>query len=215
MYTNDAFLNVTYVEKNFDVADLDNSAWFSAEIVLIDRYWSTEPSPENRQFTSRLLWSDSALYVRFEAAQHEPLIMSDTPDLSQKSIGLWDRDVCEIFVAPDANRPEKYYEFEIAPTGEWLDVALEVTADGRKTDWDYHSNMSVASRVETDKVISAIKIPWPAFGRTPQTGDEWRGNLYRCIGEDPTRGYLAWRPTHTSEPSFHVPSKFGRLKFVE
>jgi hypothetical protein len=214
MSTNDS-LRVSFVEKDFRVTDLDQPVWSTAETVSIDRYWSGESAPNGRHFSAQLLWSDKALYVRFQAAQHEPLIISDTPDLSQKSIGLWDHDVCEIFVAPDANRPEKYFEFEVAPTGEWLDVALEVSADGRKADWEYHSGMTVASRVETDRVISSIHIPWSAFGRTPQTGDEWRGNLYRCVSKDPTRGYLAWQPTHTPEPSFHVPSKFGRFIFFK
>lgn len=214
MSTNDS-LRVLFVESDFRVTDLDQPVWSSAETVSIDRYWSGEPAPDGRRFSAQLLWSDKALYVRFEAAQHEPLIVSDKPDLTQKSIGLWDRDVCEIFVAPDLDQPNKYYEFEVAPTGEWLDVALEVSDDGRIPDWDYHSGMTVASRVETDRVISAIRVEWSAFALVPQIGDEWWGNLYRCVGHDPTRGYLAWQPTHTPEPSFHVPSKFGPFIFAK
>jgi hypothetical protein len=203
------------VENDFRVTDLDQPCWSIAETVLIDLYWSGELAPYDRHFSAKLLWSVKALYVRFEAEQHELLTVSDAPDVLQKSIGLWDRDVCEIFVAPNANRPEKYYEFEVAPTGEWLDVAIEVAPEGRKSDWDYNSGMTIASRIETDKVISAIRIEWPAFGRIPFVGDEWRGNLYRCVGQDPTRGYLAWQPTHTPEPSFHVPAKFGTFIFVK
>lgn len=214
MSTNDS-LRVSFVENDFRVTDLDQPVWSTAENVSIDRYWSGETAPEGRHFSAQLLWSAKALYVRFQAAQHEPLIVSDTFDLTQKSIGLWDRDVCEIFVAPDLDQPNKYYEFEVAPTGEWLDVALEVSPEGRAADWDYNSGMTVASRVENDKVISAIRIEWTAFDRTPHSADEWRGNLYRCVGQDPTRGYLAWQPTHTAEPSFHVPSKFGRFIFTK
>jgi hypothetical protein len=39
-------------------------------------------------------------------------------------------------------------------------------------------------------------------------------NLCRCVGEDPDRGYLAWRPTHTAEPNFHVPTAFGTIVFT-
>jgi len=208
-------LEINYTTTDFAVDDLDHPAWDQANSVRITKYWSGETAPIERQFTARLLWSDEALYVRFDAAQYEPLIVSDTPDLSQKSIGLWDRDVCEIFVAPDAGQPDRYYEFEVAPTGEWLDVAIEKSADGRKADWDYHSGMTVASRIETDKVISSTRIPWSTFDRQPSSGDEWRGNLYRCVGQDPTRGYLAWLPTLTLEPSFHVPEKFGRFVFTK
>ena len=213
--SSNGLLRVIFVEKDFRVTDLDHPAWSTAETVLIDRYWSGETAPEGRRFLARLLWSDAALYVRFEAAQREPLIVSDTPDLSQKSIGLWDRDVCEIFIAPDANKPEKYFEFEVAPTGEWLDVALEISRDGRSADWEYNSGMTIASRIEAGKVISAIRVEWAGFDLIPEIGDEWRGNLYRCVGQDPTRGYLAWQPTHTPEPSFHVPSKFGRFLFAK
>jgi len=214
MSINDSSLKVKYIEKDFDVADLDNSAWSSAETVVIDRHWSGESAPEVRYFTAKLLWSDEALYARFEAEQHEPLVVSDTPKLSKKSIGLWDRDVCEIFVAPDAGQSEKYFEFEVAPTGEWLDVSIEMRPDRRNADWDYRSGMTVATRIETNKVISAIRIPWSAFDRKPSVGDEWRGNLYRCVGRDPTRGYVAWQPTMTPEPNFHVPERFGEFLFI-
>ena len=208
-------LEINYTTTDFAVDDLDHPAWDQANSVRITKYWSGETAPIERQFTARLLWSDKALYVSFDAAQYEPLIVSDTPDRSQKSIGLWDRDVCEIFVAPDTDRPEKYFEFEVAPKGEWIDVALRVAPDGRVADWNYHAGMTVAARIENDRVISAINIPWSAFDRRPLSGDEWRGNLYRCVGQDPTRGYLAWQPTHTPEPSFHIPSKFGCFKFVK
>jgi Carbohydrate-binding family 9 len=59
----------------------------------------------------------------------------------------------------------------------------------------------------------AIKIEWKAFGKTPKIGDVWLGNIFRCIGKDPTRGYLAWSPTMTKEASFHVPEKFGEFEF--
>ncbi|MEP6789325.1 MAG: carbohydrate-binding family 9-like protein, partial [Acidobacteriota bacterium] len=176
--------------------------------------WSGKAAPEVRHFKARMLWSPTALYVRFEAEQHEPLVVSEKPDLTQKVRGLWDRDVCEIFIAPDKTNPNKYFEFEIAPTGEWIDLRVAVLPDTRETDWDYESGMSSAARIEKNKVIMAIKIEWKALGRTPTAGDIWLGNLLRCVGKDPTRGYLAWIATETSEPSFHVPSKFGEFTFV-
>jgi len=41
----------------------------------------------------------------------------------------------------------------------------------------------------------------------------WRANLYRVEGNLEPRRYLAWQATHTSEPQFHVPERFGRLRF--
>jgi len=71
-----------------------------------------------------------------------------------------------------------------------------------------------AARIETDRVTMAFKIPWKAFGGKPSAGDVWLGNLYRAVGAGDTRGYLAWSPTMTKEPQFHVPEKFGEFVFV-
>ncbi|HEX5706521.1 MAG TPA: carbohydrate-binding family 9-like protein [Pyrinomonadaceae bacterium] len=201
------------VEEEISVSDFGHEAWARARAVRIARYWSGEVAPESRQAEARVVWSASALSVLFVCRQEEPLVVSDAPQFAEKSLGLWDRDVCEIFVAPDA--PERYFEFEAAPTGEWLDLAIYWRSEGRETDWLYRSGMEAAARVEAGRVNVAMRIPWSAFGRdaAPRAGERWRANLYRAVGRDPERGYLAWRPTHAPEPSFHVPEKFGWLEF--
>jgi alpha-galactosidase len=151
--------------------------------------------------------------VRFEANQTEPIVVNERPDLSTKTLKLWDRDVCEIFIAPDKNDCSKYFEFEIAPTGEWIDLGIEVAPTERMTDWEYKSNMTSAARIESDKIIMAIKIPFISLVKIPKPGDVWLGNLFRCVGAGATRGYLAWSPTKTAEPNFHVPEAFGEFHF--
>jgi hypothetical protein len=207
-------LNIKNINADFAVSELSNTLWKKADSVSVDRYWSGDMAPDGRRFTAHLLWSKTALYIRFEAVQKEPLVVSDKPDLKKKAMGLWDRDVCEIFVAPDAKEPRKYFEFEAAPTGEWLDVALDLTSGTQVSDWDYASGMESFARVESGKVVIGMKIPWKAFGKTPRAGDVWLGNLLRCVGKDLDRGYLAWQPTLTKEPAFHVPEKFGEFRFT-
>ena len=128
-------------------------------------------------------------------------------------MGLWDRDVCEIFIAPDPAVAERYLEFEAAPNGEWLDIAINWSAGKRESDWEFNSHMTTAARVEKDRVTVAMRIPWNHWIHEPQRGERWRGNLFRCVGSDPGRGYLAWQPTLTPEPNFHVPRVFGWLVF--
>ncbi|MGH9882352.1 MAG: carbohydrate-binding family 9-like protein, partial [Pyrinomonadaceae bacterium] len=77
----------------------------------------------------------------------------------------------------------------------------------------FHSGMSTATRVASDHVVIAMRIPWSEQISKPMRGDEWRGNLCRCVGSGEDRGYLAWRPTRTEKPNFHVPEVFGRLRF--
>jgi hypothetical protein len=208
-------IKIAHIEKDFPIAELDNKSWENASETLVDKYWSGKSAPGGRHFKAKLLWSDAALYVRFEANQSEPLVVSETPNLKSKTKGLWDRDVCEIFLAPNKDEPRKYFEFEIAPSGEWIDLGIYQKPRKRETDWEYNSEMRSAVKVEKDKVWMAIKIEWKAFGKTPQEGDKWKGNIFRCIGSGETRGYLAWQPTMTKTPSFHVPKKFGEFEFVK
>lgn len=206
---------IKYVSKDLSVDAFDDDVWKTAKRVEVGTCWSGKKAPEGRHFWARLLWSDSDLYVRFEANQAEPLVVSDMPDRTKKTMNLWDRDVVEIFVAPDRNEPRKYFEFEVAPTGEWIDVGLDTTSGKRISDWKYTSGMESAAKIEKNRVLMAIRIPWNAFGRSPKAGDVWLGNLLRCVGKDPDRGYLAWSPTMTAEPNFHVPEKFGEFEFIK
>ncbi len=208
-------LKITKIDSDLDIKALNSELWDKAQVVSVGKYWSGIAAPAGRHFAARLLWSDKALYVRFEAAQAEPLIVSEKPDLTQKIKGLWARDVCEIFIAVDKAKRNKYFEFEIAPNGEWIDLGIEVTPKERKTDWDYKSGMTSAAFIEKEKIVMAIKIPFSALGKTPKTGDIWLGNLFRCVGKDPTRGYLSWQPTKTKMPDFHVPKAFGEFQFVK
>lgn len=193
---------------------LDHAAWSGSRPVQLKHYWSGELAPLRRHAEVRALWTSEALFVRFDCQQHEPLVLSNEPQTAQNTMGLWDRDVCEIFIAPNANEPQRYFEFEAAPTGEWLDLAIHQLADERETNWDYTSGMKVAACVEDELVTIAIQIPFEAFGCVPQLGTHWRANLFRCIGVGDKRGYIAWQPTLTERPNFHVPEAFGWLSFV-
>ena len=206
-------IHVQRVPRDLSARDLSAAEWNHARAVRIDRYWSGKPAPASRHVEARLLWSSKALHVRFVCNQTEPLVVSKTPQFAQKTMNLWDRDVCEIFIAPDPNVVERYLEFEAAPTGEWLDVAIHVMPDKRESDWEFHSGMSAAARIERDRVTMAMRIPWNHWIHVPQQGERWRGNLFRCVGAGETRGYLAWQPTRTAEPKFHVPQVFGWLVF--
>lgn len=199
------------------VADqlLDHAAWGRSRSVQLLHYWSGELAPPERQATARAIWSQEALCIRFDCLQHEPLVVSNEPQTEHKTIALWERDVCEIFISPNANEPEKYFEFEAAPTGEWLDLAIHQMADNRETDWEYKSGMTIATRVEGERVTICMRIPFEAFGKTPKPGDRWRANLFRCVGAGEDRGYLAWQPTRSERPNFHVPKAFGWLRFVD
>lgn len=193
--------------------DLNSRKWDSANPITIDHYWSGDPAPTDKHAEARILWNDDALYVRYACNQGEPLVMNDRPQDITKTMYLWDRDVCEIFISPNPDTPEKYFEFEVAPTGEWLDLGLDWTTGKRKSDWQFNSGMSTAARIVNDRVTMAMRIPWNARLPKPQTGEPWRANLFRCAGKDPRLRFLSWQPTRTPKPFFHAPQAFGWLLF--
>jgi len=207
-------VNITHISAEISACDFANDLWNKARPVRIANYWSGDAAPTKRSFEARLLWSDDKLLVRFDAEQHEPLVLRDHPDTTKKVPGLWDYDVCEVFIAPDRATPNKYFEFEVAPTGEWVDLAIELTPHERLTDPDYNSGIEAAATVRGDKVVEIIKVPFESLGAAPAAGDIWLGNIFRCVGEGPDRGYLAWRPTLTEKPAFHVPGAFGEFHFT-
>jgi len=210
----DKTIEARHVPRDIAVADFQDAAWDRAHPIQINRYWSGEPAPASRHSEARVLWSNKALHLRFVCHQGEPLIVNDRPQQEKRTIGLWDRDVCEIFIAPDPHFVERYFEFEAAPTGEWIDIAIHWTPEKRESDWEFASGMTTAARVETERVTIAMRIPWTHWIPAPKKGKRWRVNLFRCMGKDPDRGYLAWQATKTPKPGFHVPQVFGWLVFL-
>lgn len=211
--SNESIVVARYTATPPAIDNFADRAWQLAEPVMITRLWSGVPAAPERHAEVRLCWSDAGLHALFIGRQHEPLVVSDAPNTSVKTLGLWDRDVCEVFVAPDPDNVSTYYEFEAAPTGEWVDLAITITASGRKTEWDYASGMHTAAAVEQDKLTVGITIPWSERIPKPTPGMLWKVNLFRCVGPEEPARYLAWRPTGAPEPAFHVPEAFGWLRF--
>jgi hypothetical protein len=218
----DKTIEARFTATDLKVTDLTNAEWEKAATVQINRYWSGQPAPLLRQAEARILWSEKALHLRFICHQGEPLVVNDEPQTEKKTMGLWDRDVCEIFIAPDEHAIERYFEFEAAPTGEWVDVAIHWSPTRRESDWEFRSGMSCAAMKtitkggagdDSELVWIGMRIPWNHWIHQPQKGERWRVNLFRCVGKDPNRGYLAWQPTKTPQPAFHLPKVFGRLLF--
>ena len=202
-----------FASRPIEVFDFENEIWEQCQPIKIEHYWSGERARSSRHAEARICWSSEALHVRFVCAQQEPLIVSDNPRTTSKTLGLWDRDVCEIFVAPDPANPSRYFEFNAAPTGEWVDLGITITPSGRETDWDFSSGFSTAAKLEGERLCVAMRIPWSKAIPKPQAGEEWRVNLFRCVGPESPERYLAWHPTRTPEPAFHVPEAFGWLRF--
>jgi hypothetical protein len=121
------------VGRGLGAGEFDDEAWARARAAQIARYWSGEDAPAGRRAEARVVWDEGGFTVRFDCVQAEPLVVSASPRLEAKTVGLWERDVCEIFITHETRAIKHYSEFEVAPTGEWLDLSIDVRPGSTST----------------------------------------------------------------------------------
>ena len=186
------------------------SAWDQADPISFCSDWQDKnPDPE-RETRVQALWSPKTLYLRFECRYRELFVFDDS-DPNGRRDQLWDRNVAEAFLQPDSSRERYYKEFEVSPNGMWVD--LDIFPGGRA---DLKSGMqrSVVLDKQSRTWKAEIAIPMTALTSAFDPAAIWRVNFFRCEGTKEPRQYLAWRPTHSPEPNFHVPSAFGKMRFA-
>jgi len=168
--------------------------------------------------TVQAFWTDTDLHLLF-ICPYKKLNIFEPPQNDQPRNKLWDRDVVEFFLGSDWSEIRKYREFEIAPTGDWIDLAIDLS---RKTyDRNWRSGWKTAARIDEKTHIwyAAARVPLKSVSDIPvKVGTRWRMNLYRIEGEGPDarRHFLCWQPTCVvnRDPN-HVPENFGSLVFAE
>lgn len=173
--------------------------------------------PESKTII-KAFWTEKDLYLLFRCPYAE-LNLFLPPDHTKPRVGLWDRDVVEMFLGDDWQNIRHYREFEIAPTGDWIDLAIDL--DHESYDHSWRSGWETLARMdEAHKVwYAAARIPLKAVStQAVKVGTKWRMNLYRIdgLGADPQRHFLCWQPTcvKNRDPN-HVPENFGTLVFAK
>lgn len=195
------------VDRDFEPGR-GGAVWQKASPTWLDAESLTGAARAELATEVRLLWSDRHLYLRY-VCPFRQLTVFEPPLRDGERMGLWERDVVEAFVGPDPDRPEHYLEFELAPTGETLDVA--VTLPEKDFAWQSGLRAWVLVDEKASRWTAEMRIPRTAFrAEWPQPGARWRLNLYRCDRAE--RASLAWRPT--LQRSFHAPARFGFVEFA-
>jgi alpha-galactosidase len=184
--------------------------WQHAQPVAFCSDWQGKNPDEQRETVVRVLWSATTLYLRFECRYRDLYVFEDS-DSNGRRDHLWDRDVAEAFLQPDPSREHNYREFEVSPNGMWIDLDI---FPGGLADLKSGLKKSVFLDEKAHRWDAELAIPIKALTATFDPKVVWRANFYRVEGKAEPRAYLAWRPTGTAKPNFHVPAAFGRLRFV-
>ena len=184
--------------------------WHNASSISFYADWQgNDPDPE-RETEVRVLWSPQHLYLRFDC-RYRGLCFFEDSDPSGRRDRLWDRDVVEAFLQPDPARDRCYREFEISPNGMWVDLDI---FPGGLADLKSGLQRSVFLDEKSQTWSAELAIPMNSLTSKFDPSAIWRANFYRVEGRQEPRAYLAWQPTHTPRPNFHVPSAFGKLRFA-
>ena len=185
--------------------------WQNATAIAFCSDWQGKNPDPGRETKVRALWSTKTLYLRFECRYRELFLFTDS-DPDGRRDHLWDRDVAEAFLQPDPSRERYYREFEVSPNGMWVD--LDIFPGGR-ADLKSGVERSVVLDEKTQVWTAELAIPMKSLTLHFDPSAVWRANFYRVEGNTEPRAYLAWQPTGTPQPNFHVPSAFGKLRFAK
>jgi len=193
-------------------ARLVKPMWKKARPVTFRHDWRGD-ALVGHETTVRALWTADELWLLFQCG-YDNLTISQDPQAAKETDKLWDiSDVAEAFIAPNPGDIMRYKEFQVSPVGQWID--LHIDRETKNHDATWHSGFRSVARIDApgNTWWAEMAIPLKAFGAQPPTvGTRWRLNFFR-IEHGPPRRHIAWQPTHTPQPSFHVPQAFGWLEF--
>jgi len=214
-----ASFSIPYVSKAPELnTNPDSATWAHAASTWIEKDCSHQIDYPKLNTEVRAFWTDSDLYLLFISPYTE-LNLWLPADNTKDRLKLWDRDVVEFFLGDNWQDIKRYREFEIAPTGDWVDLDIDLNKDTYDAKWN--SGWQRQGRIDEKKHIwyAAARVPLRSVSeKQVQVGTKWRVNLYRIdgLGADPVRHFMCWQPTCVinRDPN-HVPEHFGTLVFTK
>jgi len=214
------------VKNDFELnSEHENEIWEKvAPIKLIDAI-----TGEKGRFDTnvRVLYSDNFLYVKFDC--EDDYIWGT---IEERNGTIYNEECVEVFLNP-ANCTHQYYELKLSPKNVVYDACVlnartpqrpnegikplfQMNIENMKTYVSVEGEMDKRGKgkkwqayyaVPFDELFGAENVP-------PKTGDTWRANFYRIDSPDKKQQeYYAW--SRTDRPAFHLPWRFGYLKFGE
>ena len=186
---------------------LDEVAWSRAKVVEFSTDWKGGATGVTTKV--RFLWSPDALFAGFEL-ESLGFNTDTTKPTDRDRPRLYQEDCVELFLAPDSKQRSRYFEIEVGPFGHFLDLSIDRGL--KKEDVGWSSGLTVGTRrdVAASRGTIEVRLSAPEIKAALKSGGELGLALYRMEGKADRR-YLAWSPTLTDKPNFHVPERFGTL----
>jgi len=196
--------------------DVAKSLWKHAKWLEFDNEASGKSHYPELTTHVASLWTETYIYFAFSGRYNE-LNIYEGEDPKSERWQLWDRDVVEVFLNPQPERVNHYFEFEVAPNNQWIDLEIDKTK-GPFNDASWNSGFEHATRIDAEHHIwtTELRIPLAAINvKDPRQGEQWRVNFFRAAGKggDDHRKFLAWSVIPEGK-TFHAPTRFGIIKLL-
>ncbi len=178
---------------------------------------------ENPPTSAWMCWDDTNLYVAFNCTDSDVQgrrMAHDAP--------IYEGEVVEVFLDP-TGEGKSYYEFAVNPAGSTLDARFQDVHDSEGLDPKHWNCTGFTAAVMVFGTLNSssdhdagwtaeLAIPFAALddagNRPPQQGESWHVNLCRTEFAPEGAYYLTWSPTLTPKPDFHVPARYGVVRFA-
>jgi alpha-galactosidase len=196
--------------------NLEKSAWKNAKWVKFDHDPFTLKHFPGAETAVASFWTSEYVYFAFRC-KYATLNTYEGEDPAKERWELWNRDVVEVFANPEPGHVNHYYEFEVAPHNQWIDLEIDLDKTPfNDAKWD--SGFEHATRVDASYHVWTCEMRIPLRSMNVQhlePGAEWRVNFFRADGpgNDTKRRFMAWSPIQSAKHSFHAPTSFGVIRF--
>jgi Carbohydrate family 9 binding domain-like len=217
-YTCDAIIKSKFLSPDFlPDGDLSKAAWKKTKWVRFSHDALGVPNYPQAQTEVASRWTAEYVYFAF-LCKYTALNIYEGEDASNERWELWDRDVAEVFINPQPECVNHYYEFEVAPNNMWIDLEIDKEKNPF-TNAGWNSQFDHATRIDerSKRWSCEMRIPVSRMNASRlYPGVEWRINFYRADGlpSNSQRRFLSWCTVPGSK-TFHVPKRFGRILFVK
>lgn len=197
--------------------NLRKKVWKTADWVHFSHDMSGRKNYPQSETDVATVWTPRYVYFAYHC-KYAKLNLFKNGDPAVQTNGLWNRDVVEVFLNPQPKRFDHYYEFVVSPNNLWVDIQVSQYRVPRGNPrWDSHFEHATHIDKRHHIWTCEFRIPVASMGvKNVSAGAEWRLNLFRAAGPSNRiqRRLLSWSTIPTGV-TFHVPARFGIIRFVK
>ena len=181
--------------------------------------WSEHPYRPMAEF--RMVYGDSALFLQYRVKEQAVRAVA-----SADNGEVWKDSCVEMFIKPEPDTDDLYYNFEFSCIGFCLLSVGSGRGDREMAKPEILSQIRRKTSLErkpfperkeeTEWELTAV-IPFAAFFKHSHflpEGKTARANFYKCGDDLTVPHYLSWNPIKVENPDFHRPEFFGDVKFM-